>query len=705
MVNGTLPNTAQTAFDRSYHALNVLLHSLVCASLVFLLRELAFSGSQIIVASSIFSVHPVHVEVIAGIVSRADLLSGLLYLWSMWFYLRGLRANSNRHSMLHRTTAYLLWLAATLSKEVGFTGLAGFVLAELLFIKRPQSGAAPWPFYRLQSARTVGHIMLAFVVALTFMHFRLALHNGAPLYQWTQMENQFSLMPNSLPRILSILNTHAVYLGLLVWPASLSFDHGFATLPVIENLVDVRNIPWALVYVAFCLFVMVCVMKKKRRALWGAGIAVASFLPASNLFLFVGTEVAERLLYIPTIGIAVSAAALIDGDAVVAQPLRALARILPGKCGQPLERGKVNATVQVHKSGWLLCFTFCAVVMGFALRSFSRGEDWRTELGLYQAGVKTHPRSMKALNNYANLMMNKGGSDNLEVAQSLLERAIAIAPLPPAQHNLGLTLKAMGNTTGALHLFWHAVSNRKTAPCTCYMDLAEMYLNDVRALDSKSRPGTSSALLAIEPAEARQFWEDSRHQHVNVSQGSAERSINMLKALVEHASSCSSRTNRLAMLRAYTSSLLGAPSWALQEASHALVMAASDPERAQAESLAGLLSMELTDQTAAEKHLQAATQLQPTEAAHYTNLGILFLQTGNLPKAEAAQRRALELSSSATSRSAVLNNLMETLFIDGNFQGIIELASVYSEVHTSQILKQRVVFASEALAFVNRVLQ
>jgi hypothetical protein len=46
-------------------------------------------------------------------------------------------------------------------------------------------------------------------------------------------------------------------------------------------------------------------------ALIGLGMGIAAFVPASNVFIWVGTELAERLLYLPTVGLTITLATLL----------------------------------------------------------------------------------------------------------------------------------------------------------------------------------------------------------------------------------------------------------------------------------------------------------------------------------------------------------------------------------------------------------
>jgi Flp pilus assembly protein TadB len=69
----------------AYHAVNVILHAVVCAVLyVVCVRRLAMQRRTARIAAVLFALHPVHTEAVSGIVGRADLLAGLFMLASFY---------------------------------------------------------------------------------------------------------------------------------------------------------------------------------------------------------------------------------------------------------------------------------------------------------------------------------------------------------------------------------------------------------------------------------------------------------------------------------------------------------------------------------------------------------------------------------------------------------------------------------------------
>ena len=98
-----------------YHVVNVLLHLANTLLLWHLLRRLAVPGAWIVAA--VFAVHPLHVESVAWVIERKDLLSGLFYLAAVLTWVRFMeQPNSRRYAW-----SLMLYAAAMLSKSIAIT--------------------------------------------------------------------------------------------------------------------------------------------------------------------------------------------------------------------------------------------------------------------------------------------------------------------------------------------------------------------------------------------------------------------------------------------------------------------------------------------------------------------------------------------------------------------------------------------------------
>ena len=116
------------------------------------------------------------------------------------------------------------------------------------------------------------------------------------------MENHISLLPSLSERILSYAHTHFWYLFKLVFPRYLCFDYGYACIPTIQSVFDIRNLFAVAVYACILLLVLFAIHRVRESVLLSLALLIIPFIPASNILFPVGTVLAERLLFISSVG-------------------------------------------------------------------------------------------------------------------------------------------------------------------------------------------------------------------------------------------------------------------------------------------------------------------------------------------------------------------------------------------------------------------
>ncbi|MBM82543.1 MAG: O-GlcNAc transferase [Planctomycetaceae bacterium] len=119
---------------RGYHIVNVLFHAANAALLFLLLKQLGVRAAFL--AAAIFAVHPVHVESVAWITERKNVLSGLFYLLAFYWYWRQIVEatieNAKRVSWFRDKNYYItlgLFVLALLSKTVTASWPAAMLVA------------------------------------------------------------------------------------------------------------------------------------------------------------------------------------------------------------------------------------------------------------------------------------------------------------------------------------------------------------------------------------------------------------------------------------------------------------------------------------------------------------------------------------------------------------------------------------------------
>jgi tetratricopeptide (TPR) repeat protein len=184
-------------------------------------------------------------------------------------------------------------------------------------------------------------------------------------------------------------------LSLLIVPASLSADYGYAQLPVDRF--------WASGLFWFGLLALVSMIWKSSGAfrkhpalLWGCVAFLLAYLPVSNALFLIHTVLGERVLYLPSIGFCVLAGA-------------AFARA-------------ASASRGARTTAW----TILVLVLLFnAIRTPLRNQDWQNDLTLFEATARVSTRSVRVLNNHGNVLYTRG---DMEGAEKRYREALDLFP-------------------------------------------------------------------------------------------------------------------------------------------------------------------------------------------------------------------------------------------------------------------------------------
>ena len=259
------------------HGMNALWHGVVTVLLVLILfRWLPPLGAA--AAGLVFAWHPVHVEAVASIVGRAELLVAAGILGAVLAARRGWWA-----------AAVVLAALAMFSKEHGV--IAGVVILIDKWLQPDGQGVRmPPAFWAALVVATVGFLGAWFAVGWVGEADEAAVFYGA---------SAFGRLETALPAVWRAAT-------LLVWPASLSVDYNPQVLPVRDGL-SLAALAGLGIVIAIPLIVLYC----RRRApaiSFAAALAALSYLPTSNLFFPSGIVLAERNLYLAVALPAVAAA-------------------------------------------------------------------------------------------------------------------------------------------------------------------------------------------------------------------------------------------------------------------------------------------------------------------------------------------------------------------------------------------------------------
>lgn len=237
-----------------------------------------------------------------------------------------------------------------------------------------------------------------------FFYLRLQLNGSHRLYKWTILENHISLVEDFQTRALSYAQMHFWYIFKLLYPRYLCFDYGYSCIPLVHDIVDWRNILPLLTYSTVSWTIVHASFQARVSLLVGLAVLLLPLLPAVNVLFPVGTLLAERLLFVPSMGFCI----------IIADMLTVESKSFWISISQELLDPIVNYVSGSREKATRSIFTFGAktvyiflipIVAVWSVWVTRRNMDWSSETKLYASALKVCPRSLKALTNHALLAM------------------------------------------------------------------------------------------------------------------------------------------------------------------------------------------------------------------------------------------------------------------------------------------------------------
>ena len=203
----------------------------------------------------------------------------------------------------------------------------------------------------------------------------------------------------------------------LLNPSFLCADWTMGTVPLVNSLNDPRNLLTLVTMVAIATLGVYGVLERAHKSVVvSLSFVIFPYLPASNLFFPVGFVVAERVLYLPSMGFC-----MLVG-------FGAWKILTQTSCWKPV------------KPVVILGLAF--VLLTHSSRTLVRNRDWFSDETLFRVSIRDNPSNGKVYNNLGHEMEKRG---NYSFAEWLFRRAGEVQPDDVGAFiNLGRTLKQQG---------------------------------------------------------------------------------------------------------------------------------------------------------------------------------------------------------------------------------------------------------------------
>ena len=266
-----------------FHLVNLGWHGAASALVALLVAAWAGSAAGL-VAGLLFAVHPVHVEAVANVIGRAELMAAAFTCVAVW------AALDVRRSPAWSAVALALGL---LSKENAAVAPALVAWAWLLGVGRPDR--------RRATVLAGGWLLVGvgYAVARTMVLAPYGRLEGlAPVF--------VGLGPGDI-RLTAVAALSDVA-RLLLFPLTLRADYSPAERTAVTDILDPRLAAGVLVTILVVGLIAAAWRRGRRIEALGLGWAVIAYAPVSNLIVPIGVLVAERTLYLPSAGVVVAVA-------------------------------------------------------------------------------------------------------------------------------------------------------------------------------------------------------------------------------------------------------------------------------------------------------------------------------------------------------------------------------------------------------------
>ncbi len=381
-----------------YHVVNYLLHGANSILLLVVARRITARPWLALLAASLFALHPVETESVTNVVGRADELVTFWILTAFWCHLRAADSSGGRR---------LGWVVG-----LGFASATGLFCKEnalmLVGLLPLYDWLFRWPAltgnWRERLSKAAVEFGLKSYVALVpgialFFTMRHILMQTSPIYGELFVDNPIA-HAGPIQGFLTAVKVLGRYLALLVFPRTLSCDYSYNQVPLYgadasrwENVQCWLALLLVSGLVGLSLLNGLGLWGRTRRPLLAFGVLFffGMIMPTANILFPIGSIMAERFLYLPSIGFCL----------VAAPALLWLGRKAGGLLVAPTSRG--GTAVALILPGLVLA--------ALGARTYARNDDWKDEFSLWTSAVEAAPNSFKVHKGLSNGFWNSTHSE------------------------------------------------------------------------------------------------------------------------------------------------------------------------------------------------------------------------------------------------------------------------------------------------------
>lgn len=390
------------------HVFNVLWYMACVVVLLYFLRYIVLRNQPMVafLAAILFTIHPIHTEVVANVKSRDEIMS-LLFMCLTFIFAFKYEENRKQYGFL--AGALGCYFLAFLSKEYAITLMALLPLSFFLFADYDiwKSIKRSIPYFIVVGIYIFIRIKMAIHVAGLDTADNLTLPEIFETIKATGVNAEKEVLNNPYyfadksQKLATEIGTSINYLKLLIWPHPLSADYSYNTIPY-KTFAHPQVWLSIIVHLAMLAGIGVYSFVQKQYKFIGFALAFYMFhlLLVNNIIFNIGATMGERLIFHSSVGFSIIIAwLLVKGT----------------------ERLKPVATSQAALGGAMLVIV---VLCGF--KTITRNKDWTNDKTLFFQDIKTVPNSVLVNGNVAAALITMSDQEkNDTIRKKYIHEAIA----------------------------------------------------------------------------------------------------------------------------------------------------------------------------------------------------------------------------------------------------------------------------------------
>lgn len=357
------------------HLINVLLYALTGAFLFLTLSRFWPNRNHLLplLVTLIYLAHPIHVEVVANIKSRDEILGFLFCILSLFWLLNYWDQKKTKYLFM----ALAAYTVAMFSKENAVTFLAVFPLCVYFFRK-------------VNIVENLKISALFLVPVLLYLGIRYSILETATIANISALDNLLVASEGTVNQLAMAFVLIGKYLYTLLFPHPLVSEYGYPQLTTTtwSNWQALLSLAIYLGMGIFALFRL----REKSILSFAILFFLITFSIYSNILIMIGSSYGERFAYVASLGFCLL-----------------LVGVLIEAFGAKSTDGKASMAIDFQQNKSLLVISGIILLL-YTGKTITRNADWYNSYSLYAADISKVPNSAK-LNYHLGLEEVKKGLD------------------------------------------------------------------------------------------------------------------------------------------------------------------------------------------------------------------------------------------------------------------------------------------------------